>query len=57
MKPTEQHVTNKRLDWMIGGVELNAWKMAEYCQKSFIDALLELKQRRAIDRQRENDGK
>jgi hypothetical protein len=57
MKPTEQHVTNKRLDWMIGGVELNAWKMAEYCQKSFIDALLELKQRRAIDRQRENDGR
>ena len=50
MKLTDRHVSEEALDNMIDWIERTQAYQA-------LDALLELKQRRAEDRQRGNDGK
>jgi hypothetical protein len=53
MKLTEHHVTNAELDSLIAAWQNSKIKPHEAALRAF----LELKQRRAEDRQRENDGK
>jgi len=50
MKLTEHHISDEHLNIMIDWMERTQAYQA-------LDALLELKQRRAEDRQRGNDGK
>lgn len=50
MKLTEQHVSDEDLNKLID-------RVSKWDDWLFVYALLELKQRRAEDRQRENDGK
>ena len=58
MELTKQHISEKRLQWLIDGLDLKAWILGPKAQDCFEKALLELKQRRAEDRQREsNNGK
>jgi hypothetical protein len=53
MKPTEQHVSDK---WLNDAIKW-ARQSSNPWDNKLVLALLELKQRRAIDRQRENDGR
>jgi hypothetical protein len=55
MKLTEQHVSEGELDMLIRNWEHGIGR--DFSDYLVLPALLELKQRRAEDRQRENDGK
>ena len=55
VKCTNEIVSDKRLDWLIGGAELNAWKMAPMANLSLLNALTELRARREAERKAKED--
>jgi hypothetical protein len=59
MKLTEQHVSEETINKLISTANTARWATPGWKQfgQDVVFALLELKQRRAEDRQRENDGR
>jgi hypothetical protein len=46
---TMEKVNDKRLEWLIGGLDLDVWKMPEHLRNNFTSALVELRERREAD--------
>jgi hypothetical protein len=45
-----EKVSEKRLEWLLGGLDLDVWNMPEHIRKNFTSFLVELRERRAAEK-------